>query len=76
MLTFSISLFFRSGKNIRITSLLILIACIIPALFSNTMNKNNYLALALSKDNVFSSLDNVLVDYQTALINNCCFRWS
>lgn len=73
MLIFAISLLFRSSKNTLTTSLVVLLALFIPSLFSTTL-KNNSFALALGKvnpvDNIFSSLDNVLVDYQTSLFHN------
>ncbi len=76
MLIFSISLLFRSSKNTLTTSLVVLLALVIPSLFTTTL-KNNSFALALSKinpvDNIFSSLDNVLVDYQTSLLHNSQF---
>jgi len=76
MFIFAISLLFRSSKNTLTTSLIILLAFAIPSLFSTTL-KNNSFALALSKvnplDNIFSSLDNVLVDYQTSLLQNWQF---
>lgn len=76
MLIFAISLLFRSSKNTLTTSLIILLALAVPSLFSTTL-KNNSFALALSKvnpvDNIFSSLDNVLVDYQISLLQNWQF---
>ncbi len=71
-----ISLLFRSSKNTMSTSLIILLTMTIPALFSSTL-KNNPVADFVSKinpiDNIFSSLDNVLVDYQTNLLQNWQF---
>jgi len=76
MFIFSISLLFRSSKNTLTTSLVVLLALAIPSLFPTTL-KNNSFALALGKvnpvDNIFSSLDNVLVDYQTSLLHNWQF---
>ncbi len=73
---FAISLLFRSSKNTLTTSLIILLALAIPALFPTTL-KNNSFAGIVSKinpvDNIFSALDNVLVDYKTALHNNWQF---
>jgi ABC-type transport system involved in multi-copper enzyme maturation permease subunit len=73
MLIFAISLLFRSSKNTLTTSLVILLALAVPSLFPTTL-KNNSFALALGKvnpvDNIFFSLDNVLVDYQTSLFHN------
>ena len=68
-----ISLIFRSSKNTLTTSLILLLALMIPALFSSTL-KNNFAAQLFSRvnpiDNIFGSLDNVLVDAQTSLLNN------
>jgi len=73
MLIFAISLLFRSSKNTLTTSLIILLALAIPSLFPTTL-KNNSFASVLSKanpvDNIFSSLDNVVVDYQTSIFHN------
>jgi ABC-type transport system involved in multi-copper enzyme maturation permease subunit len=76
MFIFAVSLLFRSSKNTLTTSLIILLALAIPPLFPNTL-KTNPLAGTLSKanptDNIFSALDNVLVDYQTSLFHNWQF---
>jgi ABC-2 type transport system permease protein len=76
MIIFGISLLYRTAKNTLTTSLVILLAFSIPALFSSTL-KNNTVADIFSKinpvDNIFSSLDNVLVDYQTSLLQNAKF---
>ncbi len=73
MVIFGISLLYRSAKNTLTTSLVILLAFSIPALFSSTL-KSNTVADFFSRinpiDNIFSSLDNVLVDYQTSLLQN------
>jgi len=73
MIAFAISLLYRSSKNTLTTSLVILLVFAIPALFSSTL-KNNTLSDLFSKinpiDNIFSSLDNVLVDYQTSILQN------
>ena len=70
---FALSLFFRTSKNTLTTSLVMLLVFTIPSLFSSTL-KNNQVALYFAKvnpvDNIFASLDNVLVDYQTSLIQN------
>ncbi len=70
---FAVSFLYRSSKNTLTTSLIFLLALSIPALFSTTL-KNNTPAQILSHmnpvDAIFSSLDNVLVDYQTALTQN------
>jgi ABC-type transport system involved in multi-copper enzyme maturation permease subunit len=76
--TLGISLFFRSIKSTLTTSLVVLLAFTVPALFSSTL-KNNPAAQFFAKvnpvDNIFSSLDNVLVDYQHALSQNWRFIW-
>lgn len=76
MMIFGFSFLFRSSKNVLTTSLIIALALTIPATFTSTL-KNNPLSGFLSKvnpiDNVFASLDNVLVDYQTSLIHNWQF---
>ncbi len=73
MIIFGISLLYRSAKNTLTTALVILLAFSIPALFSSTL-KTNSVADFFSRinpvDNIFSSLDNVLVDYQTSLLQN------
>jgi len=73
LIIFAISFLYRSSKNTLTTSLIFLLALSIPALFSTTL-KNNTPALILSHinpvDSIFSSLDNVLVDYQTSLLQN------
>jgi ABC-type transport system involved in multi-copper enzyme maturation permease subunit len=75
-LILAISLLFRSSKNTLTTSLIILLALSIPALFSSTF-KNNAVAGFIGSinpvENIFSSLDNVLVDYQTSLVQNVKF---
>jgi ABC-2 type transport system permease protein len=76
MLVFAFSLFFRSSKTTLTTSLIILLMLAVPALFSSTL-KNNSFAAFLSKinpvDNVFGSMDNVLVDFQFTLAQNLKF---
>jgi len=76
LLVFAISLFFRSSKNTLTTSLIILLGLSIPAVFSTTL-KNDVVSQIISRanpvDNIFSSLDNILVDYQTSLIQNWQF---
>ncbi len=76
LLVFAISLFFRSSKNTLTTSLIILLGLSIPAVFSSTL-KNDVVSQIISRanpiDNIFSSLDNVLVDYQTSLLQNWQF---
>ena len=76
MIIFGISLLYRSSKNTITTSLIILLAFSVPAFFSSTL-KNNPVAIWFSKinpvDNIFSSLDNILVDYQTSIAQNIKF---
>jgi len=76
LLIMAISLLFRSSKNTLTTSLIILLALAVPALFSSTL-KINSLAGFFSRinpiDAIFSCLDNVLVDYQTSLMQNLQF---
>ncbi|MDD5673975.1 MAG: ABC transporter permease subunit [Chitinivibrionales bacterium] len=73
MMIFGISFLFRSSKNTLTTSLVILLALVLPATFSSTLKNNplsHFLSVTNPIDNVFSSLDNVLVDYQTTLTGN------
>jgi len=76
MLIFAVSLLFRSSKNTLTTSLIVILALSIPALFPTTL-KNNSFSTMLAKvnpiDNIFASLDNVLVDYQASLLHNLQF---
>jgi ABC-type transport system involved in multi-copper enzyme maturation permease subunit len=76
MLAFAVSFPYRSMKNTLTTSLVVLLALSVPALFSSTL-KNNALATIFGHinplDNIFSSLDNVLVDYQTSLGQNMIY---
>lgn len=73
---FGISLLYRSTKNTLTTSLVVLLILATPALFSSTL-KNNAPSQFFSRinpvDNMFSSLDNVLVDYKTAIWGNWQF---
>lgn len=73
LLIFAISLFFRSSKNTLTTSLVILLALAIPAVFTSTL-KTDVVSQIISKinpiDSIFASLDNVLVDYQLSLMQN------
>lgn len=73
---FGVSLLYRSTKNTLTSSLIVLLILATPALFSSTL-KNNAPSQLFSKinpvDNMFSSLDNVLVDYQTSLLQNWHF---
>jgi ABC-type transport system involved in multi-copper enzyme maturation permease subunit len=73
MMIFGFSFLFRSSKNVLTTSLIIALALTIPATFTSTLKNNplsGFLGTINPVDNVFASLDNVLVDYQTALIQN------
>jgi ABC-2 type transport system permease protein len=76
LLVFAISLFFRSSKNTLTTSLIILLGLSIPAVFSTTL-KSDVVSQIISHanpiDNMFSSLDNVLVDYKTSFLENWQF---
>ncbi len=76
MLILAISLLFRSSKNTLSTSLIILLALAVPALFSSTL-KINIVSDFFSKinpvDAIFASLDNVLVDYQLSIAQNLQF---
>jgi len=76
MFIFAISFFYRSIKNTLTTSLTFLLALLIPALFSTALKKNT-LAQILGSinplDNIFSSLDNVLVDYKVSIVQNLAF---
>ncbi len=73
---FALSLLYRSSKSTLTTSLMLLLAFTAPALFSSTL-KTATVATTISKinpiDNIFSSLDNVLVDFQTTLSQNWQF---
>ncbi len=73
---FALSLFYRSSKNTLTTSLILLLALATPALFSSTLKTAPVIG-AISKinpfDAIFSSLDNILVDYQTSLWQNWQF---
>jgi ABC-type transport system involved in multi-copper enzyme maturation permease subunit len=75
-LIFGISLLYRSSKNTITTSLIILLALATPALFTSTL-KNDIVSQTFSIinpiDNIFNSLDNVLVDYKTSLFENWQF---
>ena len=73
---FAISLLFRSGKNTLTTSLIVLLGFSVPALFASTL-KNDIVSQTFSHinpiDNIFGSLDNVLVDYKISLLQNWQF---
>ena len=76
MFVFAISFFYRSIKNTLTTSLTLLLALSIPALFSTALKKNA-LAQILGNinplDNIFSCLDNVLVDFKVSIVQNLTF---
>ncbi len=73
---FGISLLYRSTKNTLTTSLVVLLILAAPALFSSTLKNNlpsQFFSAINPVDNMFSSLDNVLVDYKTAILENWHF---
>lgn len=76
VLIFALSLLFRTGKNTITTSLIALLALGIPATFASTL-KNDPVSQLLAHvnpiDAIFSSLDNVLVDYHTSVLQNWQF---
>ncbi|MDE2312229.1 MAG: hypothetical protein KGJ93_04070 [Patescibacteria group bacterium] len=76
LMTFAIALLYRSSKNTLTTAFVILLAAAVPALFAATLKSGSVLT-TVSKinplDNVFSALDNVLVDYQISLGQNWQF---
>jgi ABC-2 type transport system permease protein len=78
LMLFALSLVFRSSRNTLTTGFVLLLAMAAPALFSSTL-KNNTVAQAFGRvnplDNIFSALDNVLVDYQRSLGENARFLW-
>lgn len=73
LLILGASLLFRSSKNTLTTALIVLLALTTPALFTSTL-KTDIVSQVFSAmnpvDNVFNSLDNVLVDFQTSLLQN------
>lgn len=76
MLVFAVSFLYRSMKNTLTTSLVVLLALSIPALFSSAL-KSTALARIFGYinpiDNIFSALDNSLVDYKTSISQNLTF---
>jgi ABC-2 type transport system permease protein len=76
LLVLGISFFYRSFRNTLTTALVILLALALPALFSPVL-KTTVLAriagAANPLDSIFAGLDNVLVDYHTALVANLGF---
>jgi ABC-2 type transport system permease protein len=78
MLFFGVSFLYRSTKNTLTTSLIILLALSVPALFSSAL-KNNAFAQIFGRinplANIFECLDNVLVDYRLSLLENWRYVW-
>mgnify|MGYP001581404808 CR=1 FL=1 len=78
MLIFGVSFLYRSTKNTLTTSLIILLALSVPALFSSPL-KNSALAQIFGRinplENIFECLDNVLVDYRLSLLENWRYGW-
>ena len=76
MLVLGVSFFFRSLRNTLTLSFTVLLALAIPALFSSSV-RHSLLVRTLANvnplDNIFASLDNVLVDYQLTLSRNLAF---
>jgi ABC-type transport system involved in multi-copper enzyme maturation permease subunit len=73
MLAMGLSLMFRSAKNTLTTIMFVLLALTVPALFSTTLKTNSaaaFFSVINPIDNIFASMDNVLVDYQTHLSQN------
>lgn len=73
VIIFSISLLFRSGKSTLTTSLILVLVFTLAALFSTPLKGSGLIGMISTinpVDNVFSSLDNVLVDYQTSVLQN------
>ena len=71
-----LSFLYRSFKNTLTTSLVFYLAVGIPALFSATLKANPFgsiISVVNPLDAVFSSLDNILVDYHTALTANATY---
>jgi len=78
ILFFGVSFLYRSAKNTLTTSLIVLLAFSVPALFSSAL-KNNGLAQMFGRinplENIFACLDNVLVDYRLSLSENWRYLW-
>jgi len=73
LLVLGISFFYRSLKSTLSTALVILLALALPALFSPVLKTTALARIAGTAnplDSIFSGLDNVLVDYHTALAAN------
>jgi ABC-type transport system involved in multi-copper enzyme maturation permease subunit len=76
MFIIAISFLTRSSKNTLTIALVVLLGLMIPALFSSTLKISpavSFIAGINPLDNMFSSLDNVLVDYKTSLWQNLNF---
>jgi ABC-2 type transport system permease protein len=76
LLVLGVSFFYRSLRNTLTTALVILLALALPALFSPVLKTTALARIAGTAnplDSIFSGLDNVLVDYHTALAANLGF---
>jgi len=76
LVTTAVSLLLRSSKNTLPTSLIILLAFAIPALFGASLKNNSfmfYFNRVNPIENIFGCLDNVLVDGQLSLMQNAAF---
>jgi ABC-type Na+ efflux pump permease subunit len=72
-MAFAISFFFRSMKNTISTSIIVVFALGLSALFSapiKTSAAAKIMGVINPVDNIFASLDNVLVDFQPKLLQN------
>ena len=73
LLVLGVSFFYRSLRNTLTTALVILLALVLPALFSPVLKTSALARIAGTAnplDSIFSGLDHVLVDYHTALAAN------
>ena len=76
LLVLGVSFFYRSLRNTLTTAVVILLALALPALFSPVLKTTALARIAGTAnplDSIFSGLDNVLVDYHTALAANLGF---
>jgi ABC-2 type transport system permease protein len=76
LLVLGVSFFYRSLRNTLTTALVILLALALPALFSPVLKTTMLARIAGAAnplDSIFAGLDNVLVDYHTALVANLGF---
>lgn len=76
LLVLAVSFFYRSLKNTLTTALVILLALALPALFSPVLKTTALARIAGTAnplDSIFAGLDNVLVNYHTALAANLGF---